>query len=77
MTKQYAKIRLEYTDYLIDLSDAQAFLNLMNRAVKLTNKYDSKLGEYVAYREGGVDCSVSLAKDEEINAPLYVKLEGE
>jgi hypothetical protein len=29
------------------------------------------------YREGKPEFFISLAKDEEINAPIYVKLEGE
>jgi hypothetical protein len=77
MTKQYAKIRIEYTDYLIDLSDVQTLFNIMSRAEKLSNKYDSKSGDYVTYRDGTIDFIVSLAKAEDINAPVYVRVEGE
>jgi len=77
MTKQYAKIRLEYTDYLIELSDVQTLLNVMSKAAKLSHKYDSKAGDYVTYRDGTVDFVVSIARPEEVSAPVYVRLEGE
>jgi len=77
MTKQYAKIRLEYTDYLIELSDVQTLLNVMSKATKLSHKYDSKAGDYITYREGTVDFVVSIAKPEEVNAPVYTRLVGE
>ena len=77
MTKQYAKIRIDYTDYLIDLSDVQTLFNIMSKAERLSNKYDSKSGEYVTYRDGTVDFIVSLARAEDINAPVYVKPEAE
>jgi hypothetical protein len=77
MTKQYAKIRLEYTDYLIELSDVQTLLNVMSKATKLSHKYDSKAGDYVTYRDGDVDLIVNLAKSSDINAPIYTRLVGE
>jgi hypothetical protein len=77
MTKQYAKVRIDYNDYLIDLSDVQPFLNIMSKATKLFNRYDSAAEKYVTYRDGKIDCVITIATGEEINAPVYVKLEGE
>lgn len=74
---QYAKIKIDYNDYLIKLSDVQSFLNIMSDAVRLSSKYDSASGDYIIYREGRPEFFISLAKDEEIFAPTYVKLEGE
>jgi hypothetical protein len=76
MTK-YAKVKIDYNDYLIDLSDVQAFIDIMSKASRLTHRYDTVVGDYVTYREGNPEFFISLAKDEEVNAPIYVKLEGE
>jgi hypothetical protein len=77
LNKQYAKIRIDYTDYLIDLSDVQALFNVMSRAIKLSNKYDSASDKYTTYRDGRAEMTASIAKIEEVNAPAYVKPEAE
>lgn len=77
LTNHFAKIRIDYTDYLIDMSDVQALFNVMSRAVKLAHKHDSKSGEYVTYRDGKAEMTASIAKIEEINAPAYVKPKAE
>ena len=74
---QYAKVKIDYNDYLIELSDVQAFIDIMSKASRLAHRYDSVASDYVTYREGKPEFFISLAKDEEVNAPLYVKLEGE
>lgn len=74
---QYAKIKIDYNDYLIDLADVQSFLNIMSKAVRLSSKYDSQSGDYMIYREGRPEFFISLATAEDINAPIYVKLQGE
>jgi hypothetical protein len=74
MAQQYAKISIEYMDYLIDLSDAQAFLSIMSKAVRLTTKHDHHQDKYLTAREiDGVKVSVCIATLEEVNSPLYDK----
>jgi hypothetical protein len=77
MAMQYAKIKLDYNDYLIDLADVQKLMDIFNKSIRLSSKYDSASGDYMIYREGKPEFFISLAKDEETNAPIYVKLEGE
>lgn len=74
---QYAKIKIDYNDYLIDVKDVQAFVDIMSKAARLSSKYDSQSGDYVMYREGKPEFFISLATAEEINAPIYIKLKGE
>ena len=74
---QYAKIKIDYNDYLIDLADVQKLMDIFSKSIRLSSKYDSQSGDYMIYREGKPEFFISLAKDEEINAPIYVKLEGE
>ena len=59
MTKQYAKMTIEYIDYLIDLSDAQAFLTIMSKAERLVTRLDKHKDEYVTMRDGGANVNVS------------------
>jgi len=71
MTKQYAKISIEYMDYLIDLSDVQAFLNIMSKAQRLATRHDKHKDEYVTMRDGGASVNVCLPTQEEVSAPIY------
>ena len=75
MTKQYAKISIEYMDYLIDLSDVQALLNIMSRAERLATKHDKHKDEYVTMRDGGASVTVCLPTQAEIDAPVYNRSE--
>ena len=75
MTKQYAKISIEYMDYLIDLSDVQALLNIMSKAQRLTTKHDKHKDEYVTMRDGGANVIVSLPTKIEVDAPVYNRSE--
>ena len=75
MTKQYAKITIEYMDYLIDLSDVQALLNIMSKAERLTTKHDKHKDEYVTMRDGGANVIVSLPTRTEMDAPVYNRSE--
>ena len=75
MTKQYAKISIEYMDYLIDLSDVQAFLNIMSKAQRLATRHDKHKDEYVTMRDGRASVNVCLPTQEEVNAPVYNRSE--
>jgi len=75
MTKQYAKITIEYMDYLIDISDAQAFLRIMSKASRLSMKHDKHKDEYVVMRDGGANISISLPTPAEASAPVYDRSE--
>jgi len=75
MTKQYAKITIEYMDYLIDISEAQAFLRIMSKAERLSTKHDKHKDEYVVMRDGGANVNVSLPTKAEVDAPVYDRSE--
>ena len=75
MTKQCAKITIEYMDYLIDLSDVQAFLTIMKKAERLTTKHDKHKDEYVTMRDGGANVNVCLPTKTEVDAPVYNRSE--
>lgn len=72
---QYAKITIEYIDYLIDLDDVQDFLNVMYYAKRLTTRHDKHQDKYITMRDGGPNITVSLPTEEEINAPVYNRSE--
>jgi hypothetical protein len=71
MTKQFAKISIEYIDYLIDLSDTQAFLNIMSKATRLTTRHDMHQDRYITVRDGGANVIVCFPTEEEASAPIY------
>ena len=73
--KQYAKISIEYMDYLIEMSDAQAFLNIMSKASRIVLKHDKHKDEYVTMRDGGANVTVSLPTPSEASAPVYDRSE--
>jgi len=75
MTKQFAKISIEYIDYLIDLSDTQAFLNIMSKATRLTTRHDIHQDRYITVRDGSANVTVCFPTEEEINAPVYNRSE--
>jgi hypothetical protein len=75
MKNQYAKITIEYIDYLIDLSDAQAFLTIMSKASRLVMKHDKHKDEYVPMLDGRVTVMVSLPTSAEADAPVYDRSE--
>lgn len=68
---QYAKITIEYIDYLIDLDDVQDFLNVMYYAKRLVTKHDKHQDKYIIMRDGGANITISSPTEEEINAPVY------
>lgn len=72
---QYAKITIEYIDYLIDLDDVQDFLNVMYYAKRLVTKHDKHQDKYIIMRDGGANITVSCPTEEEINAPVYNRSE--
>lgn len=75
MTKQYAKITIEYMDYLIDISDAQAFLRIMSNAARLVKKHDKHQDKYITMRDGVENVTICLPTKEEANAPIYDRSE--
>jgi hypothetical protein len=75
MTKQYAKMTIEYIDYLIDLSDAQAFLTIMSKAERLVTKHDKHQDMYITMRDGGANVTICLPTKAEAGAPVYNRSE--
>lgn len=75
MTKQYAKITIEYMDYLIDLSDVQTLMTILSKAERLTTKHDKHKDEYITMRDGGANVTVCLPTKAEANAPVYNRSE--
>jgi len=52
MTKKYAKVTIEYTDYLIDISDAQSLLNILSNAERVALRKDEHQDKYIPMRDG-------------------------
>lgn len=75
MKNQYAKVSIEFIDYLIEMSDAQALLNIMSKAHRLVTRHDKHQDKYITMRDGGSNITVSFPKEEEINAPVYNRSE--
>jgi len=75
MIKKYAKVTIEYTDYLIDISDAQSLLNILSRAERLSLKKDEHQDRYIPMRDGNANVIISLPKNEEVDAPVYNRSE--
>lgn len=72
MKNQYAKVTIEYTDYLIDISDAQSLLNILSNAERLTLRKDEHQDKYIPMRDGKANVVISLPKKEEVDAPVYI-----
>jgi len=72
MTKKYAKVSIEYIDYLIDISDAQSLLNILSRAERLSLIKDGYQDKYIPMRYGKANVIISLPKKEEVDAPVYI-----
>ncbi len=72
MKNQYAKVTIEYTDYLIDISDAQSLLNILSNAERLTLRKDEHQDRYIPMRDGKANVIISLPKKEEVDAPVYI-----
>ncbi len=72
MTKKYAKVSIEYIDYLIDISDAQSLLNILSRAERLSLMKDGHQDKYIPMRYGKANVVISLPKKEEVDAPVYI-----
>ena len=72
MIKKYAKVTIEYTDYLIDILDAQSLLNILSNAERLALRKDEHQDRYIPMRDGKANVIISLPKKEEVDAPVYI-----
>lgn len=75
MKNQYAKVSIEFIDYLIEMSDAQALLNIMSKAHRLVTRHDKHQDKYIAMLDGGANVIVCLPTTAEVNAPVYNRSE--